>query len=369
LKLRKHSIAYFITPHGFGHASRAAAIMAAAERLRPEIRFEIFTTSPRWIFEDSLQNAFGYHAHAVDLGLVQRSPFEEDMAATLAALGEMLPFDPQLLDSLSAQIKDLGCRVVVCDIAALGIAAARRAGLPSVLVENFTWDWIYRDYSEQSPEIIPFADYLEENYGRADHRIQAQPICREFVGAERIAPVARRPRRTREEIRRRLGLGDHEHMVLVSMGGVPADHTVMVGWSVPAGLRLVVPGADGPKVSGNRCIFLPARSGFYHPDLVAAADAVVGKAGYSTVAEVYAAGVPFGFISRPGFAESPILERFIREQIPSEPIALSDYPGGRWLTRLTHLMELRRGRSPRQDGAEAAARSIIAHLSPPTNRQ
>ena len=47
-------------------------------------------------------------------------------------------------------------------------------------------------------------------------------------------------------------------------------------------------------VREKNVILLPANTDLYHPDLVHAADAVVAKLGYSTVAETYSAGVPLG---------------------------------------------------------------------------
>ena len=60
---------------------------------------------------------------------------------------------------------------------------------------------------------------------------------------------------------------------------------------------------------------LSSRSGIFHPDIVAASDGVVGKIGYSTLAEVYAAGVPYGFVPRPRFRESDVLSAFVQEQM------------------------------------------------------
>ena len=68
------SIAYFISPHGYGHAARAAGVMEAVHELNPSIRFEIFTKVPSWFFDDSSSGNFGYHSLLTDIGLVQRTP-------------------------------------------------------------------------------------------------------------------------------------------------------------------------------------------------------------------------------------------------------------------------------------------------------
>jgi hypothetical protein len=47
-------LAYFITPHGFGHAARDSAIMDAVSKIVPSVSINIFATVPEWFFKDSL---------------------------------------------------------------------------------------------------------------------------------------------------------------------------------------------------------------------------------------------------------------------------------------------------------------------------
>ena len=138
-------IAYFITPHGFGHAARSAAIMEAVSKIVPSISFHIFSTVPRWFFDDSLPCRFEYHEFLTDIGLIQKTPFSHDLKETIDALDQFIPFDSALISNTAGLLKQLACRMVICDISPLGIAIAVKAGLPSVLIENFTWDWIYED--------------------------------------------------------------------------------------------------------------------------------------------------------------------------------------------------------------------------------
>ncbi|HYQ61402.1 MAG TPA: hypothetical protein VEP29_10130, partial [Desulfatiglandales bacterium] len=56
----KNRIACFISPHGYGHAARATAVMEALHHLDPEKEFEIFTEVPEWFFHHSLSGAFTY---------------------------------------------------------------------------------------------------------------------------------------------------------------------------------------------------------------------------------------------------------------------------------------------------------------------
>jgi len=170
-------IAYFISPHGFGHAARSAAVMAILLEKNPAIHFDIFTTIPSWFFEDSLPGNFIHHNLVTDVGLVQHSPLEEDVVGTFRALNDFLPFDTEKIKQLSKKINAMGCSLIICDIAPMGILVAQKAGLPSVLIENFTWDWIYQKYIDIHPSVERHIEYLAQLFRRADIHIQATPAC------------------------------------------------------------------------------------------------------------------------------------------------------------------------------------------------
>jgi hypothetical protein len=68
-------IAFFISPHGFGHAARAASVMEALAQIDSSHQFDIFTTVPEWFFANCNSFAFQYHQLLTDIGLVQKTPF------------------------------------------------------------------------------------------------------------------------------------------------------------------------------------------------------------------------------------------------------------------------------------------------------
>ena len=332
--------------------------MAALQRVQPEIRFELFTTCPAEIFSHELPNGFGYHAVAADIGVIQASPLMEDLPATCEALDDMLPYEDQWVNMLAHRLIDLKCRLVICDIAALGIVAARKANIPSVLIENFTWDWIYQGYLEKAPGLEPHIRYLADTFGQADHHVQTIPLCRTVKGSRRVGPISRRPRSESSETRRRLGIPADAKMILVTMGGVRDDFRSLSRLPDKLPCHLVIPGYPSHSSSHGQVIPLPTHSTFYHPDLMQAADAIVGKAGYSTIAEAYQLGIPFGYVQRPLSPESAVLEKFIASRLPSCLIETEDYLSGRWIDELPHLLSLRRRQHPIDDGAAATARLI-----------
>ncbi len=352
-------IACFISPHGFGHAARAAATMEATGRRLAPCRFEIFTTVPAWFFEDSLSVPFTWHPVASDIGLVQKNAFAEDIGRTVTLLNAFLPFSPALVEDLAHKIRRMACRLILCDIAPLGIAVGRSCHVPSILVENFTWDRIYAGYRSEAVELAPHISYLRQMFAAADYRIQTEPVCFRDAVDLTVGPVSRSFRTSGPETRRRLGVPRTSKVVLVTTGGIPERHGFLDRLKKFADATFILPGGSSAPETHANLVLLPHRSDFFHPDLVNASDAVVGKVGYSTIAEVYAAGVPFGHVARDPYPESPGLVDFITRHMPGIAVSEADFSSGRWLAALPKLLEL-----PREPPAEInGSEQIAAYLA------
>ncbi len=380
-------LAFFVSPHGYGHAARACAVMDAILRRRPQTRFRIFTTVPPAFFEASLPaGTFTYHHLESDVGLVQKTPLEEDVPATRRALARLYPPTPARLDALTEDLRD--CRGVLCDISPLGIAAARRAGLPSVLIENFTWDWIYRHYGEApdeaassasassspssapapphfgyaQPPLLDYAQILEPLFAQADFHIQTRPLCAPHPAADlTLPPIARRPQKSRRETRPALGVPLEAPLLLLSLSEpLPLDPIREILRRYPR-LHVLLPG--GEYLPPTVRLHTPPREACYHPNLVAAADFILAKAGYSTVAEAYRAGTPFAYLSRPQFPETPVLAEFIETNLGGFAIPAAAWTEHTWPRILGDLLAMPR-REPRYpNGAEAAAAFVIEHIA------
>ena len=364
----KVAIAYFITSHGFGHAARASAVMNAIGTRWPFVHFEIFTQTPEWFFKDSLGVSYAYHPEMTDVGLVQTSPFCFDESKTLQALDAFLPFDETRIARLADMVNLLNCQLIVCDISPLGLAVASKAGVCSVLVENFTWDWIYASYLPLNRRFGKHIKYLENIFGSAGIRVQAAPICLPQKSALCVPPVSRKQVTLPSEIRNQLGIPPSVPMILITLGGIPETLSFTDALNdYPEPVYFVVPGIlpDMPAAGQKQghVIFLPHHSGFYHPDLIAAADAVVGKVGYSTLAEVYHAGVPFGYIPRSDFPESGVFESYIKKNMAGVRIQEADFYSGDFLSTLPHLLSFSRRTVNEPNGADVVAGYICCSLA------
>lgn len=343
--------------------------MEALSRRAPGVRLEIFTTVPSWFFEDSLDGAWSLHSTRCDLGLVQLSPTEVDLDATIRSLEAFFPFEERRLDELAESLVQRSCRCVVSDISPLGIAVAARAGVPSILVENFTWDWIYEGYLDADSRFEPFVAAFSEVFESATLRLQAEPISVPRSGSIEVGLVSRQRREDPAAVRERLGLADGETLVLITMGGVSTGPRAADRLGRLSSTLVVLPTRVERAVREGSLLLLPERSPIFVPDLVAAADVVVGKAGYSTVAETVSAGTRYAIVERRGFAETAVLTRFARDRLPSIELSTAEYESGDWLNRLPELLARERAAPYPAQGADRAALEIGRFLGtgPPEN--
>lgn len=332
--------------------------MEALYRRRDECRFDIFTRVPHWFFKDSLPPCFQYHDLLSDVGLVQRSPLEINLEATLEALDAFLPFSKEDIDTLAETVARLDCRAVVCDIAPLGIAVAKAAGIPSILVENFTWDWIYETYVDCRPRFQKAIDYLAPQFQAADVHIQTDPICSARPWAARLFPISRPARKSVEEVKALLQIPRGAPVILVAMGGVGTQHRFLPQLKRRKETYFILPQEIPYAKHEANLVHLPQRSGFYHPDLVQAADLVVGKVGYSTLAEVCHAGKAFGYIPPEGNRESASLAAYADAFAQGTAISPSAFESAEWLEDLDRLLELPK-MAPLPNAANIAAAIIL----------
>ncbi len=351
-------IGFFISPHGFGHAARAASVMAAYHDIAPTTQFDIFTKVPEWFFEQSLTGPFTYHDLFTDIGLVQKTPLHEDLPKTLDSLDQFLPFDRNQIAHLAEVANGNRYELIVCDIAPMGIEVAKMAGVPSLLIENFTWDWIYQGYASDGFKAENHIQYLQKIFESVNYHIQTEPVCLRRSVDLTTFPVCRRTTTSAQKIRQMFGIPEEASVVLITMGGIPEQYGFLKQLKRHHNIFFIIPGGSQSKQLLDNLVLLPHHSDFFHPDLINASDAVIGKIGYSTLAEVYHAGVPFGYVPRRGFCESEKLESFIKKQMDGCVISEVQFHNGSWTDILPDLLAFPRKKRTVTNGSTQIARFI-----------
>ena len=295
-----------------------------------------------------------------DVGLVQKTPFREDLPATVQKLKKFLPFNQSQIATVAEKIRHLRCQLIVCDIAPMGIRVAKEAGVPSVLIENFTWDWIYQGYQEE--KFNEFNAYLQSIFAEATWHIQTQPICKPVRADFTAEPASRKIKSSSRQIRQQMGLSDSSKVVMITAGGVPKSYGFIDKLKNQTDTHFIIPGSSDSENIQDNLILLPENSSYFHPDLINAADAVVGKVGYSTIAEIYQAGIPFGYSSRTHYRESRPLVDFVESYMSGFAIGETEFQNGDWIQRLEDLLALPRIDRDTSNGADQIAGFISTLL-------
>lgn len=342
-------VVFYISGHGLGHASRDIEVINTIAARSPDVRFIIRTDAPRWLFERTARATVNIQPLEADTGVAQIDSLrlDEDETARQAA-AFYRDFDRRV-DAESAFLRDTHAAVVIGDIPPLAFSAAARAGVPSIAIGNFTWDWIYQGYPEFDKAAPGVIDIVRDAYGRATRalRLPMHGGFEPMAAVTRDIPfIARRSTRDPKETRRVLGASDGQPLVLASFGGygveLPYDRVAQSGR-----LTLIAPSQEPPR-------------GLSYQDLVAAADVVVSKPGYGIVSECVANDTALLYTSRGHFVEYDVLTAAMPRVLRCRYIPQEDLLAGRWAAEIDALLrQAPPPERPRVDGAGVAANEIL----------
>lgn len=381
-------LAAYLSGHGFGHFTRSSAVL---ERIADRFAIHIRTTAQGLVLARRARWPASVTKVDVGPGVTQRGPLAVDPFATLGAIEYHLLRLPGLVEEEARWLARIGARAVYADVPPLAFAAAARAGLPSMGMGNFSWSYIYDGYAHHHEGFARAAEALRREEARATAflALEGGGGLEHFPGLRPIPPVLRRPQPLfdgaagRARLRRRLGIGEDERrpVVLLSFGGFgsqlelrdAAAHNTELRLLIVSGppdlalphARSVEPGEPGEP--GERGAASPSAdeepSAITHPDLVFAADCLIGKPGYGTVAECLHRPTAYAHVPRGEFREQEPLLAFLRRYLRQAPLSYEDFLAGRW-RRAVEAACFRRAprQAPKGDGVTEAAAALIAFV-------
>ena len=240
-----------------------------------------------------------------DVGLVQKGPFHHSLEDSYFRVEEFLSFSDSRTKRCTALLRSSDPHLVLCDISPLGIELGNRLQIPTVLLENFTWDWIYQSYTGQYPGFEHLVEILKRIYDKADLRIQCRPFCEESKNSPSVNPIFRFPQTDRDTVLSRLGLSSSDKYVILTTGGIPMKHKILENTH---GFHVIIPGDYNSINRQDKVIYIPMNLDLAFIDLVRSSSHVIGKGGYSTVSECWGMNIPFTGVFREHFPESTSLK-------------------------------------------------------------
>lgn len=374
------SVVFYISGHGFGHASRQIEIInqlgsrlaprGAARDLAPGVAIVVRTSAPRWLFDRTCRVPIAFAEGECDTGVVQIDSLRLDERATIERAAAFHDTLENRAEEESALLLRQEARLAVSDAPALACAAASRAGVPSVVVSNFTWDWIYEDYREhvsRAPRLIPSIRHAYRQ-ALAGWRLPMHGGFEHVAVTHDLPFVARHARREPEDVRRALDLPLLTPLLLPSFGGHGVRDLDLSKLDCLDEFGVVLIHRDDEPVAAPRGVYAVTESSMYgqglrYEDVVRAVDVVVTKPGYGIIADCLANETALLYTSRGHFAEYAVLVAEMPRYLRCAFIEQDALFEGRWREALDRLSS---GPPPPErantDGARVVADLILEHL-------
>lgn len=368
--LTASAIVFYISGHGFGHASREIEVINTLEPLLrasgSSATIVLRTAADPWLLDRALRVPIERMPAQVDTGIVQVDSLRLDEAATFRQAREFYAtFEARARDEADL-LRALKARAVVSDIAPLAFEAAHRAKVPSIGISNFTWDWIYEGYPEEAAQAGMVISTIRVANRKATRalRLPMHGGFDTFPVIEDIPFIARHAARGRDDVRAALGISGDRPAVLASFGGFGVERLAegvidcLPDWSVVVSDRTTASRQPAPAgiVQVNEDD-LYAR-GFRYEDLVGAVDVVLTKPGYGIVSECIANNTAMVYTSRGRFAEYDVFVREMPRFLRCAYISQEDLHAGRWRTALDDVM----GQAPRAPAATGGAEVAVTRI-------
>lgn len=352
-------IAYYITPHGFGHAVRSLEVIRLLMDLDSGVEIFLVSDIPDFLVEQNVGRPLPFRRKRLDVGLVQQDSIRFDLPATLKALQDLYENRENLIAGEAEFLHSQGIQLVVADVPSLAFHAASRSNIPALGLGNFTWDWIYRDYASADPAWEPIVEWIREGYRLCSLFLQL-PMhgdCSVCPTLRDVPLITRRVGRTREETRRILSCDSKLKAYLIAFSHLDLDdeaqrriegidHAVFF-YKQPLDFRL----ANGRSLDDLDLSY---------SEVVAAMDGVITKPGYGIIADCMAYGTPMIYCDRGAFVEYDVLVRYMEEHLTTVYVPSQNMYAGEWKAALRRIEGLpRRIPQIRKDGARVCARFIL----------
>jgi len=353
-----------LSSHGFGHLSQAAPVINQLRELIPSLRLTIRAAFPAEQIQKRIFNPDVLQPVADDFGMVMRDALTVDLGASLHAYQTFHASLPDRVELLSKELLEQKVDLVLADIPYLTLAAAQKAGIPSVSLCSLNWADILEhalllatsselentaakqaiapEFARVGAEIVR---EIRDIYQKADYFLLPTPSMPmpTLTNTLAIGPVCTPGVKRREALTLNTQVAEDGWFVLVGMGGMPLD-IKLDAWPthlLGKPLHYIVADNIAQDFSPPQVI-AETQSGLSYSDLVASVDLILTKPGYGMFVEAATAGVPVLYVERRGWPEAQALTDWLQTvahctEISTEVLHREDFTG-----EMRKLLELGR---------------------------
>ncbi|MBZ0264562.1 hypothetical protein K8I28_07825 [bacterium] len=330
------NIAVYVTGHGFGHLTRSMEVIRFLNKIAPEC--DIHIRAP--YTSNQIKDALGFTPSSIEnvrleIGLIQKDSLLSDFAASIQHLEHYYGSQgDRAVEAEARWIEKARIDAAFIDISPRAFDACDLAGIPAFGCTNFSWDWIWRELGRSDSRFLPFADKAAKAYGTSaclfrtvmDGDLTAFPVIEDVPLIARISTLEK------SDIRWKLSIPSDKLVVILSYGGEGLAGAELPERSLYEDFYFITTEPmHNPGIPFHHMTDAEIRArGLRYCDLVHAADIVMSKPGYSTVAESVANQSAFIYSERSSFAEYPIIVDYIENNLPNRFLPSEQLLSGKW---------------------------------------
>ena len=359
-------ILFYISGHGLGHMSREGEVIKQLRRLRPDVQIGVKTPAAEFFVRENLHGEAIYERLKIDIGVEQSDSLDVDPASTLQNYSRLIDNKRKIIDAEARWCKENSVQIIVADIPPVAFDIAEQAGLKSICITNFSWDWIYQPYVETHPEYSYVIDDIKASESKCSLLLYT-PFSGDLTAFPRrksIPLIGRKSELQPEEIRRRLNIPGNKKVVLFSFGGFGLNRVEELKPDIDSDTIVVTSRIDTAAEGWTHYTDEElTANGLSYRDLVNMSDAVLTKPGYGIVSECVANNTGMLYVPRKLFPEYKVFERGMANYIPAVKIPLDDFYAGKWNDYLLKIYEWKQELELLPvNGAEIAAEIILKEM-------
>lgn len=340
------SIAYFISDHGLGHATRSVAIIRSLLECDPGISINVHTSIPLSLVQRSFSSSdhkkrVDFQEQLNDIGFISdKITGKIDFQNTAQQVNTWIRGwqSTYLFDKYNYH-KTRNIDLIISDIAPQPFLLAKKLEIPSIAISNFTWHDIYQNPAFNLDDLDSIWNaYREASLGlMLPFNLENEVFC----SILETDLVSRNPTRSREQMLELLGVKTSSRIIYAGTG-TSLKNPIVKEWTEDDEVTFLVGGL--PEITGHNIRTIP----FTDPegqDYIACSDLALIKIGYSSVSEAFRSHVPIIGVDFAQTAETVFMKKVVENLGIGVCISPKEYFQGKWKDHISSVLEMKQNYS------------------------
>lgn len=349
-----------ISGHGFGHFAQVAPILNELAKQIPDLQLHITGNLPIELIGRMVKTPFTHDPTNRDVGLIQTDPLTPDLNATTHAMRQLHHDWPARIANEARLMTAYAPNLVLADVPYLSLAASHVAGIPAIAIASLTWDQILPAYfSLDNPEVQGWIENMQTAYAKTTLALLPTPALpvNPFPVSLAIPPITTLGQARQQELRQALAIFDQRPLILVTLGGIPANNLPIAAMAAETDFHWLV---DCPlPASPNHIHPLQQVSHWPFADLTASVEGIISKPGYGMAISAAANQLPFLYVKRYTFADEPPICHWLTHHAQAMELTHEEFFQGQFAAPMQQLFIKPNPPPPDVSGAKVAAQILL----------